>query len=83
MGVAHVVGAFERERGCGAAKHKIGDPDEERQVGGVNEKLRVSGVAAGVPAANGIVRSEAVVARTSESRLGAITAGAPGRGAHH
>jgi hypothetical protein len=83
VGIAHVVGAFERECGRRAAELEIGDADEERQVGGADENLRVTGVPAGVAAANRIVRGEAVCARTSESRLGAITAGTQSRGAHH
>ena len=83
MRVAHVVGAFERECGRRAAKHKIGDPDEKREVGCVDENLRITGVAAGVAAANRVVRGEMVIARTPESGLGAIPASAPSRGAHH
>ena len=83
MRIAHIVGAFERECGRRAAKHKIGDPDEKRQVGCVDENLRVAGVAAGVATANRVVRGEVVIARTTESGLGAVTARAPSRGAYH
>ena len=67
---------FQGKRGRRTAERQIGDADEQRKVGGVDEDLRKSGLAAGSAAAKRIVRRKAILRRASEPGLGAIPAGA-------
>src|SRR5439155_23981831 len=78
--VIHIEITLEREPRRRSAERKVGDPDEQRQIGGVDENLRITRGAAGIAAANRIVCGKTVLERTPESRLGAIPASALGRG---
>ena len=67
---------FQDKRGRRTAERQIGNADEQRKVGGVDEDLRKSSFAAGSAAAKRIVGRKSILRRASETWLGAIPAGA-------
>jgi len=66
--VVHIERLFQGQRVGGSAEGEIGDADENSEIGGIDEDLRESGIAAGGALAEGIVGREAILAGAAERR---------------